>query len=150
MKKSSLHLNNGLAMVEFTILLPLMLLVLLATMELGRAFYTYTSLEKSTRDSARYLSGAIVKGSTGTYTLLQTDIDNASNLAVYGSISGGTDPRLPSMATSQVNISLNNNHVLIEIIYPYQPALAQIPDLLNQGAISLNFNMTSSYSMRVL
>ncbi len=144
---SSVH---GLAMVEFTILLPIFLVILLSTMELGRAFYTYTELEKLTRDSVRYISSTIITGDTGTISLTQDHIDKTSNLIVYGNIEGGDKSLLPALTTDQVSVTLIDNHIQVEIIYPYQPVLAEIPDFFNNGAISLNFNMTSSYIMRVL
>ena len=148
MKTLSKH--KGLAMVEFTILLPLLLLLLISIMEMGRAFYTYTELEKLTRDSVRYLSNEITDNTTGTYTLTDTLKTQAANLAVYGTTSGGTDSQIPSLSTSHVTVSLISDRIQIEINYPFQPVLTQIPSWFTNGAIDLNFNMTSSYTMRLL
>lgn len=43
-------------MIEFAIVFPVLLLLFAGTAELGRLFYTYTTLAKATRGSARYLS----------------------------------------------------------------------------------------------
>lgn len=141
---------KGLAMVEFTIILPILLFLLLSILELGRAFFLYTELEKLSRDSTRYLINTIATGSSGNYHLNQIDIDNAKNLAVYGNINGGGDARLPFLKTEQVSVTLNGSHVQVEIIYPFQPVLNQLPNFFSGDAISLNFNMTSSYTMRML
>ncbi|MEJ2762563.1 TadE/TadG family type IV pilus assembly protein [Photobacterium sp. MCCC 1A19761] len=142
--------EHGLAMVEFTILLPLLLLILMSILELGRAFYTYTELEKLTRDCTRYLLNEISKDTTTTYALTQDQIDAASNLAVYGSVNGGSNAALPALNTDQISITQKSNHIQVEITYPYQPVLASIPSFFSTDAISLNFNMTSSYTMRTL
>ena len=141
--------QNGLAMVEFTILLPLFLLLLFSIMELGRAFYTYAELEKLSRDSARYLSAEVAKGSA-TPTLQAEDVTKAKNLAIYGVISGGTNALISNLDTSHIHFILVGNNIKVEINYPYQPVLSFIPGFYNSNDIDLGFTLTSSYSMRVL
>lgn len=148
MDKISRH--QGVAIVEFTILLPFFLLLLFTIAEMGRAFYTYAELEKLSRDSARFLSGELVKGSTGLYYLSDADASLAKNLAVYGSVNGGTTSYLPGLDTSQMQVSLTGNYVKVEIAYPYQPVLTVIPGFFMTDDIDLNITLTSSYSMRVL
>jgi Flp pilus assembly protein TadG len=48
--------QKGVAIVEFALVLPILLLLTLMTTELGRAIYQYNILTKSVRDGARYLS----------------------------------------------------------------------------------------------
>src|SRR5690242_6657018 len=48
--------DEGTQMIEFAIVFPVLLLLFAGTAELGRLFYTYTTLAKATRGSARYLS----------------------------------------------------------------------------------------------
>ena len=48
--------EKGGATVELAIVFPILLLLFVATAELGRLFYTYTSLAKATKTGARYLS----------------------------------------------------------------------------------------------
>jgi hypothetical protein len=48
--------DDGTQMIEFAIVFPVLLLLFAGTAELGRLFYTYTTLAKATRGSARYLS----------------------------------------------------------------------------------------------
>ena len=48
--------ENGTQMIEFAIVFPVLLLLFAGTVELGRLFYTYTTLAKATRAGARYLS----------------------------------------------------------------------------------------------
>ncbi|WEM45622.1 TadE/TadG family type IV pilus assembly protein (plasmid) [Photobacterium sp. DA100] len=141
--------QSGVAMVEFTILLPFFLLLLLSLVELGRAFYTYAELEKISRDSARFLSGEF-KGTDGLYTLDDSNITLTKNLAVYGSINGGTEAIIPALSTSQVEVTLTGNYVKVEIKYPYQPVMSFIPGYFTGKDIDLNFTLVSSYSMRVL
>ncbi|MGF1793662.1 pilus assembly protein [Photobacterium profundum] len=145
-----MRIQQGLAMVEFTIILPVLLILLLSILELGRAFYLYSELEKLSRDSTRYLANVIGSGTTGVYSLTDSQVANASNLIVYGTISTGNDSLLPSLTTDHVSVTFSNNYVQVEILYPFQPVLTTLPNFFSDDDISLNFTMTSSYTMRVL
>ena len=48
--------QRGVAIVEFALILPFLLLLTFITTEFGRAIYQYNTLTKSVRDAARYLS----------------------------------------------------------------------------------------------
>jgi Flp pilus assembly protein TadG len=50
--------EKGGTTVELAIVFPILLLFFVATAELGRLFYTYTTLAKATKTGARYLSTA--------------------------------------------------------------------------------------------
>jgi hypothetical protein len=84
--------QNGVALVEFALILPMLLLLTLITVEFGRAIWQYNTLTKSVRDTARYLS-------------LQTPgtkIPEARNLMVYGNTAGTGNPLAIGLNTSQV------------------------------------------------
>jgi hypothetical protein len=76
--------QQGVALIEFALILPLLLLLTFITTEFGRAIYQYDTLAKSVRNAARYLS-------------IQTpneraSMDMAKNLVVYGNIEGTGQP----------------------------------------------------------
>lgn len=81
---------RGTAAVELALVLPVFLMVLLGTAELGRALYQYNTLNASVRDGAQFLARySVVAGyvtlshkinDTDTNTVEQT----ARNLIVYG------------------------------------------------------------------
>lgn len=68
--------QKGVAIVEFALVLPLLLLLTFMTTELGRAIYQYNILTKAARDGARYLSTQ----NPGSAAAITT----ARNLMVYG------------------------------------------------------------------
>ena len=70
-----LHTGQGLA--ELALILPLLLTILLGTLDLGRAFYTYIALTNAAREAARY---AAVNDSGASITQVQHELK-----------SGGTD-----------------------------------------------------------
>lgn len=86
--------QRGVAIVEFALVLPFLLLLTFITTEFGRAVWEYNTLTKSVRDSARYLS-------------IQTPHDpvaiaKARNLTVYGNLSGTGTPLAIGLSTSNV------------------------------------------------
>ncbi len=70
--------QQGVALVEFAFMLPLLLVLSLAATELGRAVYRYNTTAKAVRDAVRYLSVQ----TPGTHTT------EARNLIVYGNLAG--------------------------------------------------------------
>ena len=85
--------QRGAAIIEFALILPLLLVLTFITTEFGRAMYEYNALTKSTRDAARYLSVQFQSN---------TQVDEARNLAVYGTTTAGSQPLVSNLATSQV------------------------------------------------
>lgn len=88
--------QRGVAIVEFALILPLLLILTLITTEFGRAMYEYNTVAKSVRDAARYLS----------IQLPNTKQAEAANLVVYGK-TAATDSDQPlarGLSTSNVTM----------------------------------------------
>src|SRR5258706_9240507 len=78
--KKFLACERGTQMIEFALLLPFLIVLFASAVEMGRMFYTYTTLQKSTEVGARYLSSKLV--TNGLYST--ADINTATNLVVCG------------------------------------------------------------------
>jgi hypothetical protein len=78
--------------VEFALVLPMLLMMTMMVIEFGRAIYQYSTLVKSVRDAARYLS----------IQTPGTHITEARNLVVYGNTSGSGAPLAIGLSPSQV------------------------------------------------
>jgi len=104
--------EDGSSTVELAIIFPILLLLFVGTAELGRLFYTYTTLSKATAVGARYLSTSrnVVNGTATEKTNAKTE---AKNLVVCGikSISAtacnGQTPVVPGLTTANVLICDN-------------------------------------------
>jgi hypothetical protein len=83
---------RGVALVEFALILPLLLVLTFFTTEFGRAMYQYNSMTKSVRDAARYLS----------MQLPNTQTTEARNLVVYGNLAGTGTPVASGLTTGHV------------------------------------------------
>jgi Flp pilus assembly protein TadG len=87
--------EKGAALAELAILLPFLVLMVAAISEFGRYFETYTTLAKSTRAAARYLSNHP----------FPTSQDEATNLAVCGQLScAGVSSLAPGLSAANVCI----------------------------------------------
>ena len=84
--------QQGTAMVEFALILPMLLILTFTVTELGRAFYQYNVLAKSVREAARYLS----------VRAAGVDVAKAKNIIVYGKPGGGSSPVVPGLSLSNV------------------------------------------------
>jgi Flp pilus assembly protein TadG len=117
------HREQGQALVELALVLPLLVLLLAGGVEFGRAFYTYNILTKSVRNAARYVSATQM---TLAGTLPADYVTNTRNLAVFGN-TAGTGPRiLPYLLTSHVDVvptagGTGQYYVTVSIDYPYSP-----------------------------
>lgn len=84
--------QRGVALVEFALILPFLLVLVAITTELGRAIHYYGVLAKSVREAARYLS----------VRAPNTGIDQARNIIVYGNPGGTGSAQVPGLSASNV------------------------------------------------
>lgn len=84
--------ERGVALTEFALALPMLLMLMLPILEFGRAYYQYNTIAKSVRQAARYLS----MRSPG------VDVDKARNIVVYGNTAGTGTPLVPGLSLSNV------------------------------------------------
>jgi Flp pilus assembly protein TadG len=97
-KRHLLHsCQRGVAAVEFAILLPWVLVpMILGTVELGHAIYSFNTLDKTVRDAGRHLS----QHGPGDATIAA----EAKCLAVYGTTDCSGSPVAPGLTTGMVSI----------------------------------------------
>ncbi len=143
--------QRGLAIVELVICLPLLLFVMVTTVEFGRALMQYNTLTKSVRDSVRYVAGNAIFGSTGTIALTPGLIAEGQNLVAYGVRGAGGTALLPGLSPNDVTVTaLNADDIRVSVAYDYQPVYLVLPGF-GVGAdrnMAITFNAASS--MRAL
>jgi Flp pilus assembly protein TadG len=84
--------ERGVALTEFALALPMLIMIMLVILEFGRAYYQYNTLAKAVREAVRYLSVR----SPG------VDVDKAKNIVVYGNPAGTGTPLVPGLSLSNV------------------------------------------------
>ncbi len=146
--------ERGIVLVEFVIAVPVVIFLMLATAELGRAFYQYGALTKTVGDGARYLAGVAAPPITGVILITPQDRTITENLVVYGTPAGsggGAPPLLPGLTTGAVTITqVDPVRVRVSVNYAYQPIFASGIPTHGSGPISSAFTMTTSVTMRAL
>lgn len=147
--------QKGLAAVEATIVLPLILLLMLAIGEFGRALYQYSSLTQALR------GGALALDRGGKYyedISSRADSENkVKNIVVYGNAAGTGDPLLTGLSKSDISFSAiyempadsGDFYVDISASYSWQPVFGKDFNTFVAGVISLDFPLNTSLTVRV-
>lgn len=84
--------QQGVALIEFALILPFLLMLTFTITELGRAMFEYNTVAKATRDAVRYIS----------VQTPNTHQAEAQNLIVYGNIEGTGQPLARGLTLTNV------------------------------------------------
>ncbi|UUM30078.1 TadE/TadG family type IV pilus assembly protein [Vibrio japonicus] len=140
--KSMQRKEKGIASVEFTIVLPLLLLFLVAIGEFGNAFIRYNTLSKAVQNGARFAVSEVYGTAKADNIAPTSDIQNA---VIYGN-PNPADGAAPILESLTVNVSYDavGKYVVVTAQYPYTPIIgAMLGDLLS------DITLTASAVMRV-
>ena len=117
--------ERGQDLVEFALILPILLLILMVILDLGRAVYYYSSMQNSTREGARY---GIVHSEPG---------DIAAIEAVVRNKAVGLDP-----LTLQVDITLGDETIQVTATFQFTPVTPIVGALLGSNTVTLRTSST--------
>jgi Flp pilus assembly protein TadG len=151
----SLRRQRGLAMVEFAITAPVLLMLLFGTVVFSEWLIQYSTLSDSVRDAARYVAGSASAGAGGglvTGGTWSTLASQGQNLAVYGNIGGTGTALLPGLAVGQITVTENTatNNITVSAAHPYQSLFGASMPTFFGGTIGTNFTLSISTTMRAL
>ncbi len=144
---------RGNAASEFAIALPFLLLLMVGSAELGRMMYSYITLDKAVRASARYVADHALDGSTGLILISADVASSARNLVVYGAPAiGDGEPLLDGLSGNDVTVqAIDNIHLQVTASYQFTPLFSHIPTFgFTQQDISLEVTLNSAVTMRAL
>jgi Flp pilus assembly protein TadG len=139
-------------MTEFTIVLPVLLLLLFGVTEIGRLLVRYNALTKAMQDGARYAAAYALLGTTGAVNVdaqLQSEV---RNVVVYGNPAGSGTPVLAGLQPSQIQVvDAGGDLVRVDVAYPYQPLFGTaLPKFGLGSSLNTAFTMQASITMRAL
>lgn len=136
--------SQGLAAIEFIITLPVLLMLAVLVMDVGRAFIQYTQVNKALQNGARY---AVVD----TYGTLNFDAiaeeSNIKNVVVYGNPTATGSPIIDLIGVNDIVVTqptAANKEVTLSATYNYTPLFSSLP-FSNE---SLQFSIGASAKMR--
>jgi Flp pilus assembly protein TadG len=146
------HAERGVAMVEFTIIVPLILLLIFGITEVGRAIVCYNALTKALEDGARHAAAYGMLGTTGSVYIDAGLASEIRNLVVYGDAQGGTAPLIEGLQTSQISISVPAPGLIeVSATYPYTPVMGLTLPTFGYGTSpSFAFDLRAAVTMRAL
>jgi len=144
--------QRGIAAIEMAITLPVLLLLLVGTAELGRAFYQYNALTKSIRTAVRYLADHAIDDTSGIVQLTAEKQTTVKNLAVYANASGGGDPVVAGLDAADVTVTqVDSSHFEVTASFNYQPIFLRIPTFgYSASDVDSGLTLTASVTMRAL
>jgi len=141
---------RGSTMIEFLIVLPILLMLVMATAEFGRAFMQYNALTKAVRDAGRYASAKAILGSTGVVQITSSLLAETRNLVVYGNVGGTGRVLLPGLTPANVAVAAGvPGTVVISAAYGYSPIFSSLP-LFAFGRESTAYTLSAAVTMRAL
>ncbi|WP_340123221.1 TadE/TadG family type IV pilus assembly protein [Methylobacter svalbardensis] len=173
-KQSIKKFETGAALIEFAIIVPLLLLLVVGISEFGFAFYHLNILNKSVQDGARYFSDSS-KARNGDIDMPidtnpatnGTNINNTKNLVIYGNINipspctSSTMPPCPLMPTAgnytplPTVTSPDANHIMVTATYNHNlmtnDLLSNLMKLVSGGnsSVGSDIPLTASSVLRV-
>jgi Flp pilus assembly protein TadG len=92
--------DSGAALVEFTIIAPFLLTLVLGMAEFGRFLYQYQMVLEGLRDAGRYLARLDANDASNQ--------GNAANLATTGTIDGSGDPRVDGWEAGDLGFAVTD------------------------------------------
>jgi len=139
--------QQGASILEFTIVIPVLLMFILLVSEVGIIFYTMNALTKTTQDAARYMSESKAE--------FATRKPIAQSLLKYGNVTSTSPPLLPEGDTPiDAKITETATHVSVVVTYQHDlimgSALGALTGLSTGGSIDFGnkFQLSASSVMR--
>lgn len=146
--------QKGIAIVEFTLVLPVMLLLIYATAEFSRVLYQYNLLTQLTRDAGRYISlaGHAIPDTTGVVDLTDEIKTETRNILLYGTRFSGSTPLLDGLNVADISITeVGAGIIVISVSYDWSPIVGDVMPTFGFGAdIDLSFNLNTAYAVRAI
>ena len=139
-------------MVEFTIVLPVLLLLMMGVTELGRALIRYNALTKAVQDGARIAASDALLGNTGGVLVDAQLLTQVRNVIIYGNTAGVGTRLLNDLQPAQIQVvDLGGDQFRVDVSYPYVPLLGPVlPNFGLGSSTPMSFTMQASVSMRAL
>lgn len=142
--------QKGLAVIEFTMILPFLLLLIFACAEFGRLLFQYNALNKTVRDASRYLSANAKPGDTNNINIKDSVTAEVKSLIRYGQSANST-LLLPNLNDDDISFTVNGDFITITVNYDWQPIFSDSFTTFGLGNdIDLSFPLVSTYTMRAL
>jgi Flp pilus assembly protein TadG len=143
---------RGIAAVEFIIAVPVLLVLMLVMIEMGRALVQYDALTYAVRHGARYVSENAIDGTSGHVNLTDEVVGATKSLTTSTLLSNGIIRESGGLKVEVEQVGADN--VRVTATYPYTGILglgSVLPDLgAGGGPISTLITFNVAVTMRAI
>ncbi len=150
--RNPISCQRGAVLAEMALVTPILLLMMLATAEVTRAFVDHNTLTKAVRNGARYVAANAYQGTTGVVFVSATLRAETQNLIVYGNIAGTGAPVLPGLTTAGITVTdIGANNVQVSAAHAISGLLGPVLRSFHGGSdINMVHNLQATMTMRAL
>lgn len=144
--------QGGAVLAEMALVTPILLLLMLATAEVTRAFVDHNTLTKAVRNGARYVAANAYQGTTGVVFVGAALRAETQNLIVYGNTAGTGVPVLPGLTPAAITIiDIGANNVRVSAAHTISGLLGPVLRSFHGGSdINMVHNLEATVTMRAL
>ena len=148
--------QRGAVLAEMALVTPILLVLLLVTADLSRAFIEHNTLTKAVRNGARFVAGQAFQGTTGVINVTTTLVDETRNLVVYGTTTppGGAATVLPGFTLTNVTVAqvAGTDDIVVSATYALGGLFGPLLPISFYGGtdISTARTLNASVTMRAL
>ena len=144
--------QRGAVLAEMALVTPILLLMMLATAEVTRAFVDHNTLTKAVRNGARYVAANAFQGTTGVVFVSTALRAETQNLIVYGNTAGTGVPVLPGLTPADITIiDIGANNVRVSAAHAISGLLGPVLRSFHGGSdINMVHNLQATITMRAL
>ncbi len=144
--------QRGAVLAEMALVTPILLLMMLATAEVTRAFVDHNTLTKAVRNGARYVAANAFQGTTGVVFVSATLRAETQNLIVYGNTAGTGAPVLPGLTPADITITdIGANNVQVSAAHAISGLLGPVLRSFHGGSdMNMVHNLQATVAMRAL
>jgi len=141
--------GRGQSLVEFALILPVLVILILGIVDFGMGLRSYISLTNATREGARF---AAIGSTAGAYP---TDCDGTINTSVIGrvcvALEGLQLSNVQNVTVAYPNGQMPGESVVVSTHYHYQyiTPLPDFVDFFSAGSLPEYINMDASTDMRL-
>ncbi|MCL1144559.1 pilus assembly protein [Shewanella marinintestina] len=151
--------QKGIAVIEFTLVLPILVLIIFLTVEFGRLLFQYSELTRMARSAGRFISNTAIVNTTGNLPAVLSDtncdfcISNMKRVLLSGDTLN-TSSNLTGLTASNISVvefPADSGILVVNVSYDWTPLFAEKLQTFSFGEdIDLSFNLNASYAVTAL
>ncbi|WP_028768882.1 TadE/TadG family type IV pilus assembly protein [Shewanella fidelis] len=151
--------QQGIAVIEFTLVLPILVLIIFTTVELGRLLFQYSELTRMARSGGRFIANTAIVNTTGTLpsTLSDANCDFCISKMKRVLLAGDTvnsASNLSGLTAADITVveyPADSGVLVVSVSYDWTPLFSdKLQTFSFAEDIDISFNLNASYAVTAL